>query len=199
VELSEPVITGLFALSGVLIGGSLQGILNAVMERRHDGWAARKAARLFNPRLTRFIAAQSEARTHGWTWGDLATVVEANLDDWDGYADVFAGTLEYEDWFKVYLAVRGLEQLTWTVDGDAKIGDSDTEYLDGLMERVLEASALLTMVAFRGVRKHRIRTAFNRVRYRLFPGDEDEFLREAAIDPAELPEDDDGKRSSGHQ
>lgn len=189
-ELSEPVITRLFALGGVLIGGTLQGILNPITERRHDGWAARKAARLFNPRLMRFVAAQSEAREHGWTWDDLATVVEANLVDWDGYAGVFAGTLEFEDWLKVYTAVRGLEQLTWTVDRDAPVGGDDTEYLEDLMERALQASALLTMVGFRGVRKRRIRAAFNRVRYRVFPGDEDELLRKAGIDPGELDQQD---------
>jgi hypothetical protein len=103
---------------------------------------------------------------------------------------VLAGTLEYDDWFKVYAAVRGLQQLTWTVDRNAQIGGGDAEYLDGLMERAIEASMVLVMVSFRGARKHRIRTAFNRVRYRFFPLDEDELLREAGLDPAELQEDD---------
>ena len=194
-DLSEPVVTGLFALGGVLIGSTFQGVLNAISERRRDGWAARKAARLFHPRLMRFVMAQAEARQHGWTWGDLIIVVETNLEDWDGFADVFAGTLEYEDWFKVYASVRGLQQLTWTDDRDAPIGDDDAEYLDGLIERAIEASAVLVMVAFQGVRKHRIRTAFNLVRYRFLPHDEDELLREAGIDPAELHDDEkDGER-----
>jgi hypothetical protein len=29
----------------------------------------------------RFVMAQSEASEHGWTWADLAMVVEANLED----------------------------------------------------------------------------------------------------------------------
>jgi hypothetical protein len=190
VDLGEPVVTGLFVLGGVLVGGTLQGILNAITERRRDGWAARKAARLFHPRLMRFVMAQGEARQHGWTWADLIIVVESNLEDWDSYADVFAGTLEYDDWFKVYAAVRGLQQMTWTVDRDAQIGDDDAEYLDGLMERAIEASMVLVMVSFQGVRKHRIRSAFNRVRYRFSRYDEDELLREAGIDPAELHDDD---------
>jgi hypothetical protein len=59
--------------------------------------------------------------------GDLSVVVESNLEDWDGFTDVFAGTLEYDDWFTIYAAVRGLQQLNWTENREAQIGDDNTE------------------------------------------------------------------------
>jgi hypothetical protein len=177
--MSTALTTGLFTLGGVVVGGSLQGVIAWAQERRRYGWEARKAARLFAPRLMRFVMAQSEARENGWTWGELCGVVEVNIGDWEEFATVFAGTLRHEQWSSVYAAVRGLQQMTLTTRRQDVIGQSDDAYLDALMVRAIDASAMLVRVGMLGPRRTPVRDVFFRLRYRLKPPDAETMLAEA--------------------
>lgn len=117
--------------------------------------------------------------------------METNLHDWEEqYAEVFAGTLPFDDWFTVYAAVRPLERLTHTAPRDGgRIGSQDADYLHGLIEKTTAAAMRLTMVALSGVRRRRVRSALRGLWYQLRPPNEDEMLAEAGFDPRELQAD----------
>jgi hypothetical protein len=185
------VSTGLFTLGGVIVGGLVNGGVTYAVERRREGWVAQKDARLFMPRLSRLSFAMGAALDDQWSWDELCVVVEANLDDWeDQYAEVFAGTLPFDDWFTVYKAVRPLQQMTHTAPRNGtRIGPKDAEYLRGLIDNTVAAMMTLTMVAVSGVRRRRVRSALRSLWYRFRRPDEDELLAEAGFDPRELHED----------
>ena len=95
---------------GVVAGALLQGGWAWWMERRREGWAARKSGRLFGPMLFRCGTAASHTLSHATTWAELASVIEDNLEPWPEHAEVFAGTLAWSEWFDIYAAVRALQQ-----------------------------------------------------------------------------------------
>jgi hypothetical protein len=126
--------------------------------------------------------AMAEASEHGWTWADLSAVVESNLEGWDAFADVFAGALRWEEWFAVYAAVRGLQQLTYTALDTTRLGPADHEYISSLIARTTKATVVLTVVGVVGPggrtrASRRLRRLWWKVRP---PFDEDELLDEPA-------------------
>jgi hypothetical protein len=186
------VTTGLFALGGVVVGGFVNGAVTYSMERRREGWAARRAARLFAPCLHRLAYAADSSLREGTSWAELADVVPANLEEWPAHADVFAGTLEWEQWFDIYAAVRVWEQFTWgqpSLPDRALIrpGTKGAAYVETLRQRALEGAVTCAVVANSGVRRRRVRNVMSRLRWRMRPPTEDVLIDEAVDKSASLP------------
>jgi hypothetical protein len=103
--------TGLFTLGGVIVGGVINGGVTYAIERRRDGWTAKKDARLFIPHLHRMWLAANDVLDRTRSWDALHEVLDENLPHWEQrYADVFAGTLTWDEWSTVYGAVRRYQQ-----------------------------------------------------------------------------------------
>lgn len=182
----------IFGLVGVVIGGLLQGGWTWVIERRREGWAARRAARLFAPALHRCHLAMDRALSHATTWGELTTVIEANVHDWPEHADVFAGTLVWEQWFDIYAAVRALQQLTWYAadfpeNALIRPGTDDERYLRDLIDQAMEGALTLAHVGIAGVGRHRLRRRMRRLWYRLRRSDDDELIEEVLAGAPDPP------------
>ena len=171
--MDNAVATGLFALGGVCVGGFVQAAVAHRMERRREGWAARRSARLFMPSLVRVGMATSGAVEHGYTWEQLQLVAEANLERWDEHAEVFAGTLGFDQWGSVYAAVRALQQMTWEDSEDPRVRATDADYMKMLTERCLDAAVVLTIVADAGVHRRRISRGLRRLRNRVLSANQD--------------------------
>jgi hypothetical protein len=177
------VTEAIFGLIGVIIGGFLQGGWSWAMERRRDSWAARKAARLFAPPLHRCAFAINHAMEHGNTWGDLVPVVLGNLERWPGDAEVFAGTLDWEDWFDIYASVRALEQLTWNAPDDPNIIiERHDPYLDSVIEKTISGAVTCAAIGVSGTRWGGWRHWLRRMRRRLRPQSERDMLIEVLGD-----------------
>jgi hypothetical protein len=174
------VTAAIFGLLGVIVGGLLQGGWTWTMERRRESWAARKAARLFAPALHRCLLAVTHAKSRGWTWGDLVTTVEANVQPWPDHAAVFAGTLEWDEWFEIYAAARALEQLTWNApdDPDQRIGPGDHEYLEKVASAVTTGAVVCGAVGVSGTGVRGWRRYARRMRMWLRPPSERTMLVE---------------------
>jgi hypothetical protein len=80
----------IFGLVGVVVGALLQGVISWGMERRREGWAVRKAGRLFSAELQRCQLALEQAVS--WRppmeWSTLVAGIEAALVRWPEHADV---------------------------------------------------------------------------------------------------------------
>jgi hypothetical protein len=192
--MDQSVVTGLFTLGGVVVGGAVNGGVTYAMERSRAGWAARRSARLFAPALYRLAFAAAHAEEHTTTYADLARVAEANLTDWPEHSAVFAGTLEWEQWFGIYAAVRAWEGFTWNLPPDPerteiRPSSKGAAYVSSLGERAVEGAVQCSSIALRGVRRRRLRGALTSVWRRLRPLDEDKLIEQAGEKAIELPDD----------
>lgn len=190
------VTTGLFALGGVIVGGVVNGTITYAIERSREGWAARRSARMFGPALHRLHLAAGHSLDHPTTWAELAEVVEINLDAWPEHADVFAGSLDWDQWFEIYAAVRAWEQFTWNLPPNPdqtliRPGTDDAKYIDGLIDITIKAAVQCAVVGIRGVRQERVRNFVRNLRYRVRPPTDDELIEEVLgkQDPLSSPED----------
>jgi hypothetical protein len=123
-----------------------------------------------------------EAIEHGWTWGELCAVAEDNLYHWEErYAEVFAGTLTWDEWFTVYGAVRRFQQMALTAPRQKRIAKTDEAYLDPLVEKAAAAVVTLIPLATRGGGRHRVRHGFVLLKDRLRPPDHEKLLTELGI------------------
>jgi len=131
--MNAAVATGLFALGGVLVGG----FITYVMERRREGWIAKKDARLFIPHLRHLRVTTDEALENGWPWQDLCRAAEEDIPHWEvRYAEVFAGTLTPGQWTTVYSAVRNFQEMTRTARRDGtRITEGDRQKLQAMSSR----------------------------------------------------------------
>lgn len=196
--LSDPATTGLFTLAGAIVGGLIAGTVTFGMERRREGWTAKRDARLFQPALTRISLASYQAVEERWAWSVLCgDVITTNLAEWDEYQKVFAGTLRWDDWFTIYKAVRAAEQLTHMAPETpgARIKSGDAKRLEDLADKMAEAAAVLIFIGISGPRRRRVRGLFIGLWRRIKPIDEDKLLREAGIEP-ELFKGNEGEQSS---
>jgi hypothetical protein len=165
----------IFGLLGVIVGGVLQSTGSWAMERRRESWAAKKSGRLFSPHLFRCALVIDHAIEHGSTWGELITVTEANLAPWPEHAEVFAGTIDFEQWGEIYAAVRALEQLTWAAPDDPSelITEEQGEDLARLIEPTFGAAMECNVIGLAGVGRFRVRRFFRGIWRRVRPIDEE--------------------------
>lgn len=169
-ESDTALITGAFALGGVIVGGALNNWLSYTLERRREGWAGTKAARLLFPRIGRIDFSLQEAAAERWSWNRLCNVIESNLDGfWTEFADTITGTFAFEEWAQVYAAVQRLEHLRYTALRDGtRITEADQESLRNVRKVVNEAHTTLTVIAIYGPnRQGQLRRALNRARYKI--------------------------------
>lgn len=181
----------IFGLIGVLVGGLLQGVIAWRMERRREGWAARKAGRLFAQQLIGCVTFIEEIGDHvsALTWDDVTSTLESNLRRWPEYSEVFAGTLDYKRWHQIAYAVRALEGVIALAHDRAASDDPMTsahrQYIDESSYRdVLLGASVCHGVGWVGVQRQPIRRAFSRMWHRLRPPSEDDLMREAFGDEA---------------
>jgi hypothetical protein len=111
------------------------------MERRREGWAARKAGRLLAHAFGRchwHLLAAANVRTG---WHHVGVEAERALKAWDRYSEVLAGTVSQDDWNEIRGAVTHLEQLELrgladNDDGEVsdELTDDDAEFLQQVAE-----------------------------------------------------------------
>ncbi|HEX2161416.1 MAG TPA: hypothetical protein VHF88_06305 [Thermoleophilaceae bacterium] len=174
--MDSAVITGLFTLGGVVVGGVLNQALNHHLERRRAGWEAKKAARLFAPSLHRLHIAGEHGRTHAVTWDEMADLAKHELVGWETHADVFAGTIEWDDWFEIYSAVRVWQQIAEDPPrnehgGLIRPGTPDAKRLAEITEKALDGALQCGSIGVNGIAKRRFRRTAAKLRDRL-PGKE---------------------------
>lgn len=173
----------IFGLVGVALGAVLQGGWSWWMERRREGWAAKRSGRLFGPALFRCGAAASSAVADGATWDELGAVIDANLAPWPEHSEVFAGTLDWDAWFDIYVAVRALERYTWEVPSRAgkRFVRASPEglYVWQLGAAATKGAMRCMSVGLYGVKRQRVRRALTGLRYRLRPPDQEKLLQKA--------------------
>jgi hypothetical protein len=51
----------------------------------------------------------AHAREHGDRRGDLRNMLLSNVERWPIDSEVLAGTLQWDEWFDIYQAVRAIE------------------------------------------------------------------------------------------
>jgi hypothetical protein len=150
-----------------------------------------KEARVVAPRFLRLAMAMGSAIDEEWTWEALSFVIEANLKDWDDFADVFAGALTYDDWFALYQAIRPMELLTLaaTHEDGSRVTGEGAERLREVIDRVVEAGMVLTVIGISGTKRRPLRRAFRGLWWTFRPPNQDDLLREAGLDPADFDSD----------
>lgn len=189
-ETDTALVTGAFALGGVIVGGVLNNWLGYVLERRREGWAGKTKARMFMPRMIRLAMALGEALEDEWTWDEACLVIENNLDDfWPDFAEVFAGTFSNDEWETIYRTVRPLEQMTNTAPRDGtKFAKGDEEYIAERIDALVEATMTLVMIGHHGPNRRRrlIRGVFWSAWEKLRPLDERKVLEEAGIEQDDI-------------
>jgi hypothetical protein len=165
------LVTGLFTLGGVLVGGVLQGATAAYSHHRLDSRRARKAARIFGPCLNRCGLAIEHAGSFETTWGELVGVIESNLARWPEHEETFADTLHWDQWFPIYAAVRSLQQLVFLSPDDpaALVGPDYTEHLEQAVDGSVEGWVVAAGIAYSGSGRQRLRRLGRRLYSRVRP------------------------------
>jgi hypothetical protein len=173
--------TGLFALGGVIVGGVVNGAVTFTMERRREGWAARKEARNFLPRIMRCRNILSKGADRGVLWELVDDGIAVNLQSWPEVAPAFAGSLDWARWITIYSAVRRLEQeVLLERNVESRISADDHEYVEQLDELLIAAALVLAGVAIFGTRRRLIARKWDRLRERLRPTDPEKLMEAAA-------------------
>jgi hypothetical protein len=179
---SLPRVEAIYGLLGVVVGALLQGGWSWWMERRREGWAAKKSGRLFGPALMRCALVFDDPYDPPITWGEIVAVVDSNLDQWPEHAEVFAGTLHHDEWMRIYVAVRELEHVTRRArehtQPDEPVMEGYRRWLEGVAALVSDGAVACAIVGRSGVQRQRIRNAVRSVWYRVHPIDEDKLMRE---------------------
>lgn len=172
----------IFGLVGVVTGALLQGTWAWVMERRRESWAAKRAARLFVPRLTNLSRLLDYVQRNDVMWGTIAAAIEANLDEWPKHSEVFAGTLSYEQWLNIEEAARAMSQVTWRAGEEGHetlVTDEDRKELALLHDVISPGVVTCILVGVRGVSRQPVRSALRNIRENLRPRSDEDIVREA--------------------
>jgi len=177
----------IFGLVGVIVGALAQGGWAWWMERRRASWAARKAARLFAPCLTRcgiFLLQAGE----GATWGEVVTVIDSNLAQWPAHSEVLAGTLSNETWHEIHKCVRPLEQLASHASqrpAARELNEEACTWAKELHEIAFSGAAVCHAIGWRGAQRSPVRSALVSLRYRFRPLDDETLMRDVLGDDHE--------------
>jgi hypothetical protein len=143
--MSDAVMTGVFALGGVLVGGLLNGWVTYLVERRRQYGAARAAAWLLLANLSRSIAAVKRGRDRGdWLGAEEAI----RLGEWEDRRELLFGTMRLDDIYPVVAVHRFLEEIA------ARGGTSaPKQLLDDAVASASDAGFALERVAAYGPRR----------------------------------------------
>jgi hypothetical protein len=104
----------IFGLLGVIVGGLTQSLGTWALERRRDGWTVTKSARLLMPHLNGVdvhLERIANDDAHVLTWDQLQQSVTSFQEAWNEHSPVFAGSLEFEPYMKLYRAHRAFARL----------------------------------------------------------------------------------------
>jgi hypothetical protein len=133
--MAAAVATGLFTLGGVIVGPLVNGAATDALERRREGWAAQKDARLFMLVMRVSLFAMAEALEDEWQWDDPSVVVKTNLADWD---DQFAMSSPRRCPSRLVHRLPSRAhppEMTHAAPRDGtRIGQEDADYLRGLID-----------------------------------------------------------------
>lgn len=195
----------LFGLIGVIVGGVLQGASQWTMERQRSTWAARKAGRLFAPKLGRCDFILNAAHERGTSWTMLGLELRQALLAWPEHADAFAGTLRADDWNKLVQAImhfERIEQLAGVHPDPHEEIDKDTrEYLGWVGTLAFDAMLTSGLVGVAGPNpSHRLTRIRRRLRHPFKKRDLDaEANRIMAVYRGRTPDDQAPDADSGEE
>lgn len=149
----------IFGLLGVIVGGLLQGLSSWTIERQRADWAARKAGRLFAPKLGRCDFILDLAHTRGTSWAMVGHELRQALDAWPQYADAFAATLRPDDWNKLVQAIMQFERIEQMAsahpDPHERIDRDDRDFLGWVGTIAFDAMLTSGLVGIAGPRPAR--------------------------------------------
>lgn len=104
IALGEPSQVGIFALAGVVIGGLLNYVATAALERRREARALRVGARLVTEEIARDRAIIEAALEVG-SWLPVGNAA-LSFEEFGGHRTVLAAHLSPENWRTVCRALR---------------------------------------------------------------------------------------------
>lgn len=99
-------LTATFGLLGVIVGGVLNGVVTAALDRVQNARRAQVVARLVQDDLT-YMKAVLEAEINEGVWKRITPdAPPVPFDSWRDGRDVLAGHLSFEEWAVASIAAR---------------------------------------------------------------------------------------------
>jgi hypothetical protein len=175
----------IFGLLGVIVGGVIQTLGSWASERRHDSRAVTKAARLMMPQVTGMGNLLHDIDSDDPpTWATVTQAVGTYGRQWDEHHDVFAGSLDFIAYAKLYGAAASFSKLTRHAPADVTqpVETKDVLQLADAQEHEQEAFIELTMLAMGGLGRLRFRRWLQRQRRRLMTNKRKEAQLQRMLD-----------------